>query len=239
MAQSKITLIGFYNYYKAVDKDLFANLTLPAGISKDDVVNNILLKGGEFEVLFSNPDFLENMMVLWSNKNKWTFEKWIKAINIEYDPLYNYDRMEEYTDTHSEGETVNRSLSNAEDITKGENVTAMDHSNSTGNGETINTKSAYDSASYTPHDKSNSSSSGSNTSTSKTNVDGTQHNSSTGSDNSNKLSNGIIEHKAHLYGNIGVTTSQQMLKDELELAKWNLYDQIADLFIQEFCIYTY
>ena len=41
MAQSKITLIGFYNYYKAVDKDLFANLTLPAGISKDDVINNI------------------------------------------------------------------------------------------------------------------------------------------------------------------------------------------------------
>lgn len=239
MAQSKITLIGFYNYYKAVDKDLFANLTLPAGISKDDVVNNILLKGGEFEVLFSNPEFLENMMLLWSNKNKWTFEKWIKAINIEYDPLYNYDRMEEYTDTRTDAETVKRELSNSEDISKEENVSAADQSESSGTGETTNTKSAYDSASYTPHDKSNSSSTGSNVSTSLTNVDGTQHNSTTGSDNSNKLSNGVLEHKAHLYGNIGITSSQTMLKEELEIAKWNLYDQIADLFIQEFCIYTY
>ena len=239
MAQSKITLIGFYNYYKAVDKDLFANLSFPVGIDKDVVVNNILLRGGEFEVLFSNPAFLENMMSVWSSKNEWTFDRWLRAINIEYDPLYNYDRHEEYSDSRTEGETVNRNMTNSESGNRGENVTALDHSISNGTGETTNGVSAYDSSNYSPHDKSDSSSTGENTSTATTNVTGNDSRSASGTDNSNKLLNSMIEHTAHLYGNIGVTTSQQMLKDELDIAKWNLYNQIADLFISEFCIYTY
>ena len=44
---------------------------------------------------------------------------------------------------------------------------------------------------------------------------------------------------ARLYGNIGVTTSQQMLQSELDVARWNVYEQIADLFVDEFCIMIY
>lgn len=44
---------------------------------------------------------------------------------------------------------------------------------------------------------------------------------------------------ARLHGNIGVTTSQQMLQAEYDIAKWNLYDQITDLFMQEFIIMVY
>ena len=40
-------------------------------------------------------------------------------------------------------------------------------------------------------------------------------------------------------GNIGVTTSQQMLQSELDIATWNLYEHIADLFVTEFCIMVY
>lgn len=41
------------------------------------------------------------------------------------------------------------------------------------------------------------------------------------------------------YGNIGVTTSQQMLESELEVARWNLIEQITDMFIRDFCILVY
>ena len=41
------------------------------------------------------------------------------------------------------------------------------------------------------------------------------------------------------YGNIGVTTSQQMLEAELEVARWNLIEQITDMFIRDFCILVY
>ena len=219
MAQSKITLIGCYNYFDSMQDDLFKYLILPSGIDKETLVNNILMNGGEFELLFSNPDFFQDMIKIWSNKWLHTFNKWQTAINIKYDPLYNYDRIEEYDDTRSEKEGIN----------KNESVTAHDSSISSGTGETTNTKSAYDSTSYTPHDKSNSSSSGDNTSDSNTNVSGNQ----------NRDRTETLKHKAHLYGNIGVTTSQQMLHDELDIAQWNIYEHITDLFLEEFTIYTY
>ena len=47
----------------------------------------------------------------------------------------------------------------------------------------------------------------------------------------------IMKHDAHLYGNIGVTTSVQMLKEFVGFYKdFNLYEQIAGLFADEFVI---
>ena len=219
MAQSKITLIGCYNYFDSMQDDLLKYLKLPSGIDKETLVNNILMNGGEFEILYSNPNFFQDMIKIWSSKWLHTFTKWQTAINIKYDPLYNYDRIEEYDDTRNE----------KEGIKKNENVVAHDESVSSGEGETTNANSAYDSATYTPHDKSNSFSSGSNASDSNTGVTGNQDRDRTET----------LKHRAHLYGNIGVTTSQQMLHDELDIAQWNIYEHITDLFLEEFTIYTY
>lgn len=219
MAQSKITLIGFNNYMLESGDNLWANLKMPPEIDKDTLIDVIMLRGGEFEILYSNPFFFKSMIGVWSDQWQSTFEKWVKALNIEYDPLYNYDRHEEYEDIRTE----------KEDINKKENVKANDSSVSSGSGNTTNTKSAYNSPDYTPHDKSDSSSTGRNTSNSATDVNGTQ----------GRNLSGNIKHNAHLYGNIGVTTSQQMLRDELDINAWNLYEHIAEMFCSEFCIYVY
>lgn len=47
------------------------------------------------------------------------------------------------------------------------------------------------------------------------------------------------KHELRAYGNIGVTTSQQMLQSELDIALWNIYTHITDMFIEEFCIMLY
>ena len=52
-------------------------------------------------------------------------------------------------------------------------------------------------------------------------------------------SNDEIKHESHLYGNIGVTTSTQMLEDFLRVEKWNIYEHIADIFCDDFCIPVY
>lgn len=52
-------------------------------------------------------------------------------------------------------------------------------------------------------------------------------------------SNDEVKHEAHLYGNIGVTTSTQMLEDFLRVERWNIYEHIADIFCDEFCIPVY
>lgn len=62
-------------------------------------------------------------------------------------------------------------------------------------------------------------------------------NSSTGT-TANATSN--QKHNGRVHGNIGVTTSQQMLQSEIDLYKnFNLYNEISNLFLSELCIYTY
>ena len=99
--QSKLTLIGLYNY----DNTLLDGLSFPEGIEKDLAISEILLRCGEFEILYPNLEFLKSMCQIWSRKHYRTFDKWVKALNISYDPLNNYDRHEEYTDTRNGGET--------------------------------------------------------------------------------------------------------------------------------------
>ena len=47
------------------------------------------------------------------------------------------------------------------------------------------------------------------------------------------------EHGARLYGNIGVTTTQQMIEAEREVVKFNIVDYIIGSFKKRFCILIY
>lgn len=215
MATSKITLTGFESFLKYNDKSLFDGLILPDGIDKDVLINNIMFRGGEFECLYGSPEYMRTMISMWGSKWYRTFTKWIKALNIEYDPLYNYDRHEEWSDRGTE--TRKDTGTNKESINDNESVSS----------EVENTVSAFDSSSYSPHDKSE----GDTSSKSSRTVDASSGLDSAGNTESS--------HVGHLYGNIGVTTSQQMLESELNIAAWNVYEHITDLFLSEFCILIY
>lgn len=67
------------------------------------------------------------------------------------------------------------------------------------------------------------------------------HGTDTGSSLSNTSStvDDDNEHDGHIHGNIGVTTSQQMLLSELDLGYWNIYEKITDLFLTEFVLPIY
>lgn len=52
----------------------------------------------------------------------------------------------------------------------------------------------------------------------------------------------VIKHKPrhlNVYGNIGVTTSQQMLQSELDIARFNLYHEISILYMAELTLPVY
>lgn len=50
MSSAKVTLIGMNTYFQNANSDLFEFLSVPEGLDKDKLTNNILLEGGEFEV---------------------------------------------------------------------------------------------------------------------------------------------------------------------------------------------
>ena len=62
---------------------------------------------------------------------------------------------------------------------------------------------------------------------------------SDGSVQDNETEASANKHKGRTHGNIGVTTSQQMLTQEWEVAKLNIYEEAADLFLSEFTIFIY
>ena len=86
-----------------------------------------------------------------------------------------------------------------------ENAVAQDISNSTGTGSTTNTRSAYDSADYQPHDKIETSSSGDNTSNGITSANGHTVNNSDSSNINSAMDHAKGIHSGRMHGNIGVT----------------------------------
>lgn len=209
MGAATMTLIGLYNY----DSTIFDNLTVPASLDKDTLVNNILLRSGDFEVLYPRPDFLKAAVGVWSNKWQATMEKWAEALSIDYEPLQNYDRTENWTDTKT-GTSKNVKSGNVKEQSDGGNTTT-------------NEVSAFDGGTaYTPHDKET--------------FDTDQSNTTTFNDVQDQLTNNTSDgHTGHVYGNIGVTTSQQMLEAELKIRAWNIYEHITDLFLTEFVLPIY
>ena len=207
MASAKMTLIGMNIFFENMQDDLFKNLSLPEGLTKTTLTDNILLRGGEFEVLYANPSAMQSLIGIWSSRMQDTFKRWVDALAIDYAPLENYDRNEFWHD-HTEG-------TGSSDSAGSVSTTTSDTSELT--------KSAYNESEYSPYEKTtNSGSLGSNT------TDGTD----------TEMENDF-EHRGRIHGNIGVTTSQQMLEAELNLGYWNVYEKITELFLQEFTIPVY
>lgn len=239
MATAKLTLIGLESYLRYDDKSLFDLLTLPEGIDKDTLTGNIFIRSGEFEVMYPDAEFMRDAIGIWSRKWSRTFERWINALSIDYEPLNNYDRTEEWTTT----EEIEDAGEHSETIsgTNSETVsgTTSDSGSVSGSSTVNDSVSAYNNNTLVP-DKQSTSTSSSNTSAQTTlsnTRSGTDSNTRSGTDGNTR--DRSETRRGHAYGNIGVTTSQQMLQAELDLALWNLYDHISDLFTQEFCIPVY
>lgn len=252
MASATMTMIGLYNY----DSTLFNGLTFPSGIDKDLAINQILMSCGEFEILYPNLEFMKFQIENWGKKNYFTFNKWVKALAEEFNPLYNYDRHEEYEDVHSRAASdqskTGRVNTGTETDSTSTDVTgnaATSNSAHTDNDATVTRDvSAYDASTYQPKERETTG--GGNTTagnaiTSEQTKTNTSNTSST-TDTSNEQTTGSrvesenAKHTAHLYGNIGVTTSVAMLKEYVGFYKdFNLYEQIADLFVNDFCIRIY
>ena len=223
MASAKMTLIGMNIFFLNMQDDLFANLTLPSGLTKQTLTDNILMRGGEFETLYANPSAMQSLIGIWSNRMQPTFTRWVNALAIEYAPLENYDRHEDFTDTTDEDTTAHQ---------EGTGSSSSDGSVNTSTSDTSELKkSAFNESGYSPYEK--------------TENEGTLGTATTDATDTSMENDGTstldrsFEHHGRIHGNIGVTTSQQMLEEELNLGYWNIYEKITELFLQEFTIPVY
>lgn len=257
---SRWTLIGMQMY----ETTLFDTLELPEGYDKQTFIDTLLLEHGEKCVLYTDPEFMKYSIGIWSRKWRLELTRIYESLTAEYNPLYNYDRFEEISDgesrTYSSVENGGRTATDNPDYTTTTNGSNSESTSTSGeqttnqerDRETEHKISADNSSSYAPewHEKSNdgktkqeneSSTSVNGANNSTTRLNGTTQNVSE-SDNrtTNDTESRNNTHTAHIYGNIGVTTSTKMIDEILEQrVTKNLYDITTRLFANELLIPIY
>lgn len=232
---ARLTILGMYKF----DNTLFDNLKLPEGLEKTSVVNQILLDSSPFEVLYPDFNTMKELIGLWSDTWARTFEKWVNVLSIEYNPIENYDRMESWTDSANRSGQSQRTESRDYTTQLNVNASSNDSTSNTGGDSTAHKVSAYDSNEYSNDSidmiELNNQSVTNNHNRSQTNSRDTGATSTVGND----VNVDNSRHEGRMHGNIGVTTTQQMVDEEIQIARFNLVKQISDVFIKEFCIMVY
>lgn len=186
MQGATLSILGLYKW----DNTIFSQMALPGNIDRDTLVTNILSECAELEIIYPDATIFKTILNSWSKSRLPVWNRIAKASAIEYNPLENYDRMEEWNDNGSRNNNSD-SESTGTNKTRGYNQSA----------ELLDTSGASGDAST----------------------------------HENEITTNKRTGRAH--GNIGVTTSQQMLTQEIEISeKIDLYTYIITDFKNRFCI---
>lgn len=195
-----------------VQPTILDGLIPPAGLDENVLKDNLLIECAELEVLYSDADFLEAAITHWSAKQQKVWSRLYNAEKAQYNPIENYDRIETWTD-NSQG---NRSIAGQQSSGSTTQSSGSDQDSATGYNTSVMQATGKTDHSSVTTDSANTR----NTGTEDSNVNST--------------------HSGRVHGNIGVTTSQQMLEQELEVVpKLNVYDAIISDFKRRFCLLVY
>lgn len=207
------------------DPTIFDNLVLPDDINDDYtkalLIDNILYKYGDTPLFSPDPSVIKFYIGRWSVRRSPLWERYYNAVIADYDPLENYDRNEKREFTHGKKVTYGGTIT---DTPSGSIKIERDDKNT-------DSMSADNAATFQP-DRESVLDGETNTSYNSYQEQRTFNNSDTNS--------GKDVEESRIHGNIGVTTSQQMLESEFDLIpRLDLIDYITDDWHNEFCLMMY
>lgn len=258
------------------------NIVLPDGLSKDTMKSVIMMRLGLCWPVYDDPKVFSNMLYTWFMAHAWNIERLKKVTETTYEPLENYDRQEDFTDTGSGAKVGSDTNNNTRDLTDtnhntrdltdtnhntrdltdtiDNDTTGSGNSFTTTGGTNTNSVAAYNSTTFQNDNKTETSGTNQVYTSSDGTLDETKRTAgyidddkrTAGYIDDNKRTAGYIKdernireetsnsgrHAGRAHGNIGVTTTQEMFNQELQLLSgYNLYYTICnwiekDLFIQ-------
>lgn len=164
---------------------------------------------------------------------KWSHE--LELLKLKYDPIANYDR----TETHEVTETLKGTRTDDFTSTSTDtmNSTGTQTSNSTADSTSSDAVSAYNTSAY-QNDKKNETTGTSETRATDTN-ESTNTNEGTNRGTSTDDKSTTRSETINAKGNIGVTTTQQMMTSEIEFWMWNFLNGVIDDVISELTLDIY
>lgn len=229
MSMYSLTLYGLYKW----DTSLFDNMIFPQNADKENFIDSLILSYGMCEPLYPDFDFMKNSAIpAWSKKWQRSIEKAFNVLEqLDYEPIENYDRKEEWSDSPDITRINASSGSDTGTMSAGQ----TQKTTQSGSDSNEQTTSAFNSCTYDPKDKT-------------TVIYGNSTTVESGGKDVNEMKygrtdtsteKGITIHSGRIHGNIGVTTSQQMVESELELRKQSFIDYCTKLFAQELLLLVY
>ena len=220
--RATMSVLGLYNYDNTVLDNI--RLNLPQGVEIEALRFCILQNCAELEVLITNPEIFKRLVTAWSFRKRLVWQRYYNAINTVYSPLENYDRQEQETfqEAGTNSNEAGTTTTNAE----------QEAATRTPNLTDENKVAGFNSSTYAP--QSESLHTGTETNNAARNTSGSVDTETSGEYGRSYNRSGRI------HGNIGVTTSQQMLASELDLTpRLDIYEYIMQDFKREFCILVY
>ena len=205
------------------DPTIFDDLVFPEGVDKQIFVDTLVQSCGHTPLLHPDPGYLHYYIQAWGKRTFKIWQKLFATLDLEYNPIENYDQNSTYTDT------TNRSLNR----TTNNSTESHGTNNSSGSNTNMSEdKVAADNSSEYQPDRT---STASGTTSDLLTLDSNETDSGKMTD---------VETVEHTYterthGNVGVTTSQQMIQSERDLVRYDFYMEIVNSFKHEFCLLVY
>lgn len=199
---------------------------VPDGIDTDILKSEIMLQCGLLQPLYPEPSTMKVAIRQHFASRAWTYQHLLNIINAEYSPIENTDRYDNWT------RTIERALDRTDNETGTETTSRNTSSEVETEGETIGQVSAFNSSSWENSDKNNSTGTTSGSESVTGSASNTKRNVADEDEDTTET------YTQHMHGNIGVTTNQEMITQELALlAKFNIYKWITfdlrdDLFVE-------
>lgn len=159
----------------------------------------------------------------------WSYQ--YKALTADYNPINNYDSVENSTDTHEYTGTQTTEHEATKNNTDTPDITRT----SNGTNDSSGSLYGFNSTSAVPSDEANGQSQSTDRETGTVTSNGKENGTNTRTDNLKET----ITHELTRSGNIGVTTSQQMIESELELRKKQFYNIMIRDIINFLCLPIY
>lgn len=234
-----LSVMGLYQF----NNNLFEHMKFPDGLTLNEqhtIIANILAECAELELLYPSYDTMNYMIAVWSFIEKPVWQRIYDASLLTYNPIENYNRTEEetITDTRKESHSGNdKTVHSGKDTSSGSMTGSETHS---GTDTTTNKITAYDANTLYDHDSNNlvhgHSVADSNTTSGELSYGKTE----TLTHGESITHSGGTTRENHTSGNIGVTTSQQMLQQEIDIAPaLNIAKIITESFRDRFCLLVY
>lgn len=202
-------LVAIGNIYGYDDKGIWKDADIDDRINKDILIVEIMKSCASSEPLMNT--FQSFKMISDGFFAKWKYQigKLLDTQEFDYNPIWNKDGTTKYIKSNERDRVENVEDDYGE--TNNRNI----------NSTNTNNVSAYDSTTYQPHDQDITSTSDDDTIKSERNRD-------------TKESEGFAENYTEIQqGNIGVTTTQSMIKEEQSLYEFNIYEWIVNKYRNE------